>query len=51
MNIILVLIPVTLLIGLVGLLLFFLALSSEQFEDLDTPGILILFDDDDELIP
>ena len=46
MNILLVLIPVTLLIVLVGVALFFWAVNHQQFDDLDSPGIVPLLEDD-----
>lgn len=44
MNILLVLIPVTLLVVLAGLALFFWAVNHQQFEDLDSPAMLPLLD-------
>jgi cbb3-type cytochrome oxidase maturation protein len=46
MNIILVLIPVTLLVVIVGVVLFFWAVNHQQFDDLDSPGVLPLLEDD-----
>lgn len=51
MNILLVLIPVTLLIVLVAVALFFWAVNHQQFDDLDSPGILPLLDDSDQFPP
>lgn len=48
MDIIIVLIPIALFLGLVGLGAFLWALKSGQFEDLDGAAHRILFDDDDE---
>ena len=45
MNILLVLIPVTLLVILVAVWLFFWAVNHQQFDDLDSPGVLPLMDD------
>lgn len=45
MNILLVLIPVTALVVVVGVALFFWAVNHQQFDDLDTPGILPLLDE------
>ncbi|HKR77323.1 MAG TPA: cbb3-type cytochrome oxidase assembly protein CcoS [Rhodanobacter sp.] len=45
MNILLVLIPVTALVVIAGVALFFWAVNHQQFDDLDTPGILPLLDD------
>ena len=45
MNILLVLIPVTLLVVLIAVALFFWAVNHQQFDDLDSPAILPLLDD------
>lgn len=45
MNILLVLIPVTLLIIAVAVALFFWAVNHQQFDDLDSPAVLPLMDD------
>ena len=45
MNILLVLIPVTLLIIIVAVALFFWAVNHQQFDDLDSPAVLPLLDD------
>lgn len=45
MNILLVLIPVTLLIVGVGVWLFFWAVNHQQFDDLDSPGCVPLLED------
>lgn len=46
MDILLVLIPVALFLGLLGLAAFLWALRSGQFEDLDGAANRILFDDE-----
>ena len=46
MNSLLLLIPLALLLGLLGLLAFLWALRSGQFDDLEGPGYRILDDDD-----
>jgi len=48
MNILLVLIPVTSLIVGVGVWLFFWAVNHQQFDDLDSPAVLPLLDDQPE---
>lgn len=48
MNILLVLIPVTLLIIAVAVALFFWAVNHQQFDDLDSPAVLPLMDDPTE---
>jgi cbb3-type cytochrome oxidase maturation protein len=45
MNILLVLIPVTLLVVIVAVGLFFWAVNHQQFDDLDSPAILPLLDE------
>lgn len=45
MNILLVLIPVTLLIVIIAVWLFFWAVNHQQFDDLDSPEVLPLLDD------
>ncbi len=45
MNILLVLIPVTLLVIVIAVALFFWAVNHQQFDDLDSPGALPLMDD------
>jgi cbb3-type cytochrome oxidase maturation protein len=46
MNAILILIPVTLVLVGVAIWAFFWATNGGQFDDLDTPGLSILGDDD-----
>lgn len=46
MNMLLLLIPIALLLGFVGLAAFIWALRSGQFEDLDGAAVRILDDDD-----
>ena len=46
MNILAVLIPLALFLGLVGLAAFLWALGSSQFDDMDGAAIRILDDDD-----
>lgn len=45
MNILLVLIPVTLVIVIIAVGLFFWAVNHQQFDDLDSPEVLPLLDD------
>ena len=42
------LIPVALLLGLVGLAAFFWAMRDGQFEDMDGAGMRILIEDEDQ---
>ncbi len=48
MNILAILIPAALLLGLLGLGAFFWALRSGQFEDMDGAAMRILIDDEPE---
>lgn len=50
MNILLVLIPVTLLVILIAVALFFWAVGHQQFDDLESPGVLPLLDDDPSML-
>ena len=51
MTNLLILIPVALLLGLLGLVAFLWALKSGQFDDLDGAANRILFEDEDDLPP
>jgi len=46
MNILLVLIPVTGLVVLIAVVLFFWAVNHQQFDDLESPAVLPLLEDD-----
>ncbi|WJG07603.1 cbb3-type cytochrome oxidase assembly protein CcoS [Aliiglaciecola sp. LCG003] len=46
MSIIYVLIPIAILLVLIAIAVFFWAVKSNQFEDLERQGYNILFDDD-----
>lgn len=48
MQVLGILIPVAVFLGFVGLLAFFWAVRSGQYEDMDGAGQRILFDDDDD---
>lgn len=47
MNVIYYLIPVAIIFVIVGVIAFFWATKSEQFEDLEKQGLSILMDDDE----
>lgn len=47
MSGLLLLIPIALGLGIIGLVAFFWAVRSGQFEDLDGAGLRILIDDED----
>jgi cbb3-type cytochrome oxidase maturation protein len=51
MNIILVLIPVTFLIVIAAVGVFFWAVHHQQFDDLDSPGVLPLMEENDQATP
>lgn len=51
MTILIILIPVTLVMGAVGLGAFFWSLRSGQYEDLEGDGARILFEDTDAPLP
>lgn len=46
MSVIYVLIPIAVLFVMIGLAIFFWAVRSKQFDDLDKQGFSILFDDE-----
>jgi len=48
MSIIYVLIPIAVLLTCVGIYLFFWAVKTEQFDDLEKQGLSILFDEDEQ---
>ena len=48
MSIIYILIPIALLLTALGIYLFFWAVKTEQFDDLEKQGLSILFDEDDQ---
>lgn len=51
MSIIYVLIPIAILLTILGVYLFFWAVKSNQFEDLEKEGMSILYDEKDENSP
>jgi cbb3-type cytochrome oxidase maturation protein len=51
MDIIYALVPLSILLIGIAVLVFFWAVKSGQFEDLESPAHRILFDDDDDLKP
>lgn len=48
MSIIYILIPIAVLLTALGIYLFFWAVKTEQFDDLEKQGMSILFDEDKE---
>ena len=51
MSIIYVLIPIAVLFVFIGLGIFFWAVRSRQFDDLEKEGMSILFDDEKSKVP
>lgn len=51
MEVLYFLIPIALLIAVVAIKVFFWAVNNGQYDDLDTEGRRILFDDADDLSP
>ncbi len=51
MSIIYILIPIAILLTALGIYLFFWAVKTEQFDDLEKQGMSILFDDKEEKAP
>ena len=49
MNILLYLIPITLTLGIAGLVAFFWAMKNGQFEDLDGAAHRVLREDEDDV--
>ena len=49
MSIIYILIPIAIILTAVGIYLFFWAVKTEQFEDLEKQGLSILFDEDEPI--
>ncbi|MDD4864313.1 MAG: cbb3-type cytochrome oxidase assembly protein CcoS [Alishewanella agri] len=50
MSIIYVLIPIAILFVAIGICIFFWAVRSKQFEDLEKEGLSILFDEDKQQV-
>ena len=48
MSIIYILIPIAILITALGIYLFFWAVKTEQFDDLEKQGMSIFFDDEEQ---
>jgi len=49
MDIIYILVPLSLVLLSIAIAIFFWAVKSGQFDDMDSPAHRILFDDDDDL--
>lgn len=47
MNVIYLLIPIAIILTVIGIYLFFWAVKTEQFNDLEKQGLSILFDDEE----
>lgn len=48
MSIIYILIPIAAILTAIGIYLFFWAVKTEQFDDLEKQGLSILFEEDDQ---
>ncbi len=51
MSIIYILIPIAIILTALGIYLFFWAVKTEQFDDLEKQGMSILFDEQDDNKP
>lgn len=51
MEILLILVPVSLILVALGIILFSWAVKNGQYDDLDGPAHRILYDDDKDMIP
>lgn len=47
MSVILIMLPIALVLAGIGIAAFIIAAKNGQFDDLDTPAIRAVFDDDD----
>ncbi|NNF04056.1 MAG: cbb3-type cytochrome oxidase assembly protein CcoS [Rhodothermales bacterium] len=47
MNVLYLLVPIALLLAAAGVAGFVWSVRNDQFEDVDTPGVRVLFDDDE----
>ena len=48
MSVIFIVLPLAILVGAIGLAAFIWAVRTGQFDDLDTPAVRVLFDDDED---
>ena len=51
MSVLLIMIPAALVLAGIGIAAFVIAAKNGQFDDLDTPAIRAVFDDDDTVPP
>ncbi|PCI10313.1 cbb3-type cytochrome oxidase assembly protein CcoS [bacterium] len=49
MSVLFIMIPAALVLAGIGIVAFVLAVKSGQFDDLDTPALRAVFDDDDTM--
>ena len=47
MSVVLIMLPIALVLAAIGIAAFIIAAKNGQFDDLDTPAIRAVFDDDD----
>lgn len=50
MNVLFVMLPLAIALGLMFVVLCVRAIRQGQFDDLDTPAVRALFDDDDDVV-
>lgn len=51
MSVLYIMIPAALVLAGIGIVAFVMAAKSGQFDDLDTPALRAVFDDDDTIAP
>ncbi len=51
MSVLFIMIPVALILAGIGIVAFVIAVKRGQFDDLDTPAIRAVFDDDETIPP
>jgi len=49
MSVILIMLPIALVLAGIGIVAFILAAKNGQFDDLDTPALRAVFDDEDDV--
>lgn len=48
MSVILIILPLSLVLAIIGVVVYAIAVRKGQFEDLETPAMRVVFDDDDD---
>lgn len=49
MSVILIMLPIALVLAGIGIVAFIIAAKNGQFDDLDTPALRAVFDDEDDI--